>query len=104
MANIDECTHIELYKVLFFHIELIDSKVLLCIYLNSIITNIVAKKIGLPISNIADFMKDTGIQNTGDLNGRCIKCLINEYNEVNYISFSDEWFVCEDLGINGGLL
>lgn len=103
MAKVEECTHVELYTVSFSDIELVGSKIILCIYLNDITKNIITKRVSLSISNIPNFMKDAGVSNLGEINRKDMRCLINKLGEVNYISLGTEWFVCKDIHISRDL-
>lgn len=101
MSKIDECTHIELYEVVFSDIELIGSKIILCLYLTDIIKNTVVKKISISSTNISKLMKVSDIQSISELNRKTIRCLINPYREINYISFiENNWVICKDIHIS----
>jgi len=98
MSKIEECTHMELYEIAFTEIELVGSKIILCLYLYDITTKIITKRVSLSISNVPGFMKAGGIKKITAIHHSTIRCLINKFREINYISLTeDEWFVCKDL-------
>lgn len=100
MAKIEECTHMELYDVAYADVELNGNKIVLCIYLRDILKEVVIKRVSVSASNISKFLKNNKMNSVLKLRRKCIRCLINKNNEINYISLSEnDWVICKDLPI-----
>jgi len=101
MSKINECEYVELYEVICSNLELIGSRAVLVIYLG--LEGKISKEIHIAISNVAKFLSAFRVKSIVDLNKQMIRCLINPYKEVNYITPMDpsEWIICKEVHYNG---
>lgn len=101
MTKIEDCKYMELYDVECFDLESIGSKAVLVLYLAN--DHVIRKKIHIAISNIFKVLETFGIKAIHQLNGQMIRCLINPYQEVNYITpmRESDWLICKEVHYNG---
>ena len=103
MAKVEDCTHMELYDIAYADIELVGSKIILCLYLRDIRTEVLLKRVSISATNIPKFLKQSEKGSLLKLRGLCVRCLINEFREINYVSLLEyDWIFCQDLHIMEG--
>lgn len=102
MAKVEDCTHMELYDIGYADVELVGSKIILCLYLRDILTEVVVKRLGISATNIPKLLKQTNKQSVLKLRKSGVRCLVNNFREINYVSLTkdkDDWIFCQDLHI-----
>lgn len=105
MAKVEECAYMELYDIAYADVELVGSKIILCLYLRDILTEVVVKRLGISATNIPKLLKQTDKQSVLKLRKSCVRCLVNDLREINYVSLiEDDWIFCKDLHIMRGSL
>lgn len=104
MAKVEECTYMELYDIGYADVELVGSKIILCLYLKDILTEVVVKRLGISATNIPKLLKQTDKRSVLKLRKSGVRCLVNDSREINYVSLTrdGDWIFCQDLHFTGG--
>ena len=98
MVKIEECNYMELYEIAYADVELVGSKIILCLYLRDIYTEVLVKRVSISATNIPKFLKNNGQISVLHLARKTVRCLTNNISEINYVGLIEgEWTICKDI-------